>query len=87
MSAGSFSPAEVKVLLCLLEFYRNIGPAATPAVKGLHEEAGVEFFELDDAVRLLRERGLIEYWELQPAVRLTRAGLEAAVRLASEGGG
>jgi Mn-dependent DtxR family transcriptional regulator len=77
---------ERKLLLCLLAFYREVGPGATPAVKGLDEEAGIEPYELSDAVRELRRRGLIEYWELQPAVRLTPEGLRLAMRLEEEGG-
>ena len=72
---------ERKLLLCLLLFYKEIGPAATPALKGLHEEAGIERHELDEAVKGLRSKGLIEYWELQPAVRLTESGLVLARRL------
>ena len=77
---------ERKLLLCLLAFYREIGPGATPAVKGLGEEAGLQPWELPEAVKSLRARGLIEYWELQPAVRLTPDGLRLALRLAGEGG-
>lgn len=74
---------ERKLLLCLLRFYREFGPGATPGLAGLDEEAGLERFELDEAIRGLRDKGLIEYWELQPAVRLTRAGLLLAQRLAA----
>jgi len=72
--------------LCLFAFYREIGPAATPAVRGLDEEAGLEVHEVEEAVRSLTTRGLVEYWELQPAVRLTAAGLRLALRLSEEGG-
>lgn len=76
---------ERKLLLCLLAFYREIGPGATPAVKGLDEEAGLEPWELPEAVKSLRARGLIEYWELQPAVRLTPDGLRLVLGLSGEG--
>jgi len=72
---------ERKLILCLLLFYKEIGPAATPALKSLHEEAGIERHELDEAVKGLRSKGLIEYWALQPAVRLTGPGLVLARRL------
>jgi hypothetical protein len=80
------SDIERKLLLCLLDFYREIGPGATPAIKGLGEEAGLEPWELPEAVKALRSRGLIEYWELQPAVRLTPEGLLWSLRLSGEGG-
>jgi len=80
------SDGERKLLFCLLAFYREIGPGATPAVKGLDEEAGLERWETSEAVAALRAKGLIEYWELQPAVRLTPEGLRAALRLQEEGG-
>ena len=76
---------EKRLLLCLLAFYREIGPAATPAVKGLHEEAGLEAWELSDAVKALRSKGLVEYWELQPAVRLSPEGLRVSLSLSGEG--
>jgi len=79
------SDGERKLLLCLLAFYREIGPGATPAVKGLDEETGMERWEIDEAVADLRAKGLIEYWELQPAVRLTPDGLHAVSRLPAEG--
>jgi len=79
------SDGERKLLLCLLAFYREIGPGATPAVKGLDEEAGLERFEISEAVAGLRAKGLIEYWELQPAVRLTPEGLRVVLRLQEEG--
>ena len=79
------SDCERKLLLCLLDFYREIGPGATPAVKGLGEEAGLEPWELPEAVKALRSKGLIEYWELQPAVRLTPDGLRLVLRLSGEG--
>jgi len=72
---------ERKLLLCLLLFYREYGPSATPALKGLDEEAGIERHELEEAVKGLRSKGLIEYWQLQPAVRLTAPGLDLARRL------
>lgn len=86
MSLPQLTGPERKLLSCLLHFYREIGPAATPGLPGLDEEAGLERHELDEAVRGLREKGLIEYWELQPAVRLNRAGLLLAQRLAAERG-
>ncbi len=76
---------ERKLLLTLLGFYREIGPAATPALRGLDEEAGLEPWELQEAVRGLRDRGLLEYWELQPAVRLTPEGLRVSIDLSGEG--
>lgn len=85
MTLPPLSPAEEKLLRCLLVFYREIGPAATPGLSGLDEEAGLSRHELEDAVRDLRAGGWIEYWELQPAVRLTESGLLLAVRI--EGGG
>lgn len=81
MTDHPLSECEHKLLLCLLLFYKEIGPAATPGLKGLDEEAGIERHDLDEAVKGLRSKGLIEYWELQPAVRLTRAGLVLARRL------
>ena len=86
MSDARLSDGERKLLLCLLAFYREIGPGATPAVKGLDEETGLERFEISEAVAALRAKGLIEYWELQPAVRLTLEGLGAVLRLEEEGG-
>lgn len=86
MSDDRLSDGERKLLLCLLAFYRDIGPGATPALKGLDEEAGLERFEISEAVAALRAKGLIEYWELQPAVRLTPEGLRVALRLQGEGG-
>ncbi len=80
------SDIERKLLLCLLGFYREFGPGATPAIKGLDEEAGLEPWELPEAVKGLRSKGLIEYWELQPAVRLTPEGLQRVLRLSGEGG-
>ncbi len=79
------SDIERKLLLCLLGFYREFGPGATPAIKGLGEEAGLEPWELPEAVKSLRARGLIEYWELQPAVRLTPEGLRRSLQLSGEG--
>ena len=49
------------------------------------EEAGIERWEMPEAVSGLRARGLIEYWELQPAVRLTPGGLEIVLRFSEEG--
>lgn len=86
MSDPPVSDNERKLLRCLLRFYREIGPGAAPAVKGLDEEAGLERWEISEAVSALREKGLIEYWELQPAVRLTPDGLRASLRLPDEGG-
>jgi len=80
----NLSRPESKLLACLLLFYREIGPAATPGLKGLDEEADLERHELDEAVKGLRAKGLIEYWELKPAVRLTREGLLLARRLGGE---
>ena len=81
MTDHPLTEIERKLILCLLLFYKEIGPAATPALKGLHEEAGIGRHELDEAVKGLRSKGLIEYWELQPAVRLTGLGLVLARRL------
>lgn len=85
MTARALTDVERRLLHCLLLFYRDHGPAATPALKGLDEEAGLERHELEEAVAGLRSRGLIEYWQLQPAVRLSPSGLELALRL--DGGG
>ena len=85
MTTPSLSGNERKLLRCLLRFYREFGPGATPALKGLDEEAGLERWEIPEAVASLRAMGLIEYWELQPAVRLTPEGLRAVLRLAEEG--
>ena len=85
MSDAPLSDGERKLLLCLLAFYREIGPGATPAVKGLDEEAGLERWEIEEAVAALRAKGLIEYWELQPAVRLTPEGLRAVRGLPEKG--
>ena len=88
MTDRKLSPTESKLLACLLVFYREIGPAATPGLKGgLEEESGLEMHELEEAVKELRDKGLIEYWELKPAVRLTREGLLLARRLDGEEGG
>lgn len=83
MSVPQLTDPERKLLLCLLAFYQEVGPAATPGLPGLDEEAGLERHELDEAVRRLRDKGLIEYWELQPALRLNEAGLRIAQRLAA----
>ena len=85
MSDPFLSGSERKLLRCLLRFYREIGPGATPALKGLDEEAELELWEISEAVSGLRAKGLIEYWELQPAVRLTPEGLQAALRLPEQG--
>ena len=85
MSDPPLSGNERNLLLCLLAFYREIGPGATPALKGLDEEAGLERWELSEAVGALRAKGLIEYWELQPAVRLTPEGVRVVLRLQVEG--
>ena len=87
MSRPALSVPEEKLFLCLLLFYREVGPAATPGLKGLDEEAGLERHELEEAVKALREKGLIEYWALQPAVRLTEAGLRLAIRIDGDGRG
>jgi len=81
VSGNSMSDIEKKLLLCLLSFYREFGPGATPGLKGLDEEAEIAPWELPEAVKSLRARGLIEYWELQPAVRLTPEGLQAVLRI------
>lgn len=86
MSEPSLSGNERKLLRCLLRFYREIGPGAAPALKGLDEETGMERWEVSEAAAALRVRGLIEYWELQPAVRLTPDGLQAVLRLPEEEG-
>ena len=86
MSGSSLSGNERKLLHCLLRFYREVGPGATPALKGLDEETGLERWEISEAVTALRAKGLIEYWELQPAVRLTPEGLQAVLRLPEEEG-
>jgi len=85
VSDARLSEGERKLLRCLLGFYREIGPGATPALKGLDEEAGLERWEISEAVAALRVKGLIEYWELQPAVRLTPEGLRAVLRFPEEG--
>jgi hypothetical protein len=87
VSGDHLSDSEKKLLVCLLGFYREIGPGATPAVKGLDEEAGLEPWELPAAVSALRARGFIEFWELQPAVRLTADGLRHVLALTEEGDG
>jgi hypothetical protein len=87
MIPPALSPSEEKLLLCLLAFYREIGPAATPGLSGLEEEAGVDRHELEEAVRGLRAKGLIEYWALQPAVRLNESGLRLAVSIEGDGRG
>jgi hypothetical protein len=79
---------EEKLLMCLLRFYREIGPGATPSIKGVLEyEGGLELHELDDAVRGLREKSLIQYWPLKPAVRLTAEGLRLAILIEGDGRG
>ena len=85
MSEAPLSVGERKLLHCLLRFYREIGPGATPGLNGLEEETGLERWELSGAVAALRGRGWIEYWELQPAVRLSPERLRAALRLPEEG--
>lgn len=86
MSDPSLTGDERKLLHCLLRFYREIGPGATPALKGLDEETGLERWEVSEAASGLRAKGLIEYWELQPAVRLTPEGLRAVLLLPEEAG-
>lgn len=86
MSDALLSDGERKLLLCLLAFYREIGPGATPALNGLDEEAGLERWEISEAVAVLRAKGLVEYWELQPAVRLSPEGLRVVLRLQEKGG-
>lgn len=85
MTPLPLSPAEEKLLRCLLAFFREIGPGATPGLPGLDEEAGLSHYELEEAVRGLQAGGWIEYWELQPAIRLSESGLRLALRL-KEGG-
>ena len=80
MTDQPLTELERKLLHCLLLFFKEFGPSATPALKGLDAEAGIERHELDEAVKGLRAKGLIEYWALQPAVRLTGAGLALARR-------
>ena len=86
MSDPSLTGDERKLLHCLLRFYREIGPGAVPGLNGLDEEAGLERWEIEEAVAALRAKGLIEYWELQPAVRLTPEGLRAVLLLPEEAG-
>ncbi len=85
MSDPSLSGNERKLLRCLLRFFREIGPGATPGLNGLDEEAGLDRWELSEAVSALRAKGLIEYWELQPAVRLSPEGLRVSLSLPEEG--
>jgi len=85
VSDPPFSENERKLLRCLLRFYREVGPGATPGLNGLDEEAGLERWELSEAVSGLRAKGLIEVWELQPAVRLSPEGLRTVLRLPEEG--
>ena len=87
MTEHKLSGNESKLLSCLLVFFREIGPGATPGLAGLDDEAGLKRHELEEAVRKLRNKGLIEYWELRPAVRLTREGLLLAKRLHGKEGG
>ncbi|NNG47249.1 MAG: hypothetical protein HKM86_09090 [Deltaproteobacteria bacterium] len=87
MTAHKLSGNESKLLSCLLLFFREIGPGATPGLTGLDDEAGLTRHELDEAVKGLKDKGLIEYWELKPAVRLTREGLLLAERLHGGEGG
>jgi hypothetical protein len=85
LTVRKLSPAESKLLGCLFLFYRDIGPAAVPGLRGgLEEEAGLEMHELEEAIKGLLDKGLIEYWELKPAVRLTREGLLLARQLGGE---
>ena len=86
MSDGHLSDGERRLLHCLLRFYREIGPGATPGLKGLDEEAGLDRWEISEAVSGLRAKGLIEVWELQPAVRLSPEGLQTALDLPEEEG-
>ncbi len=85
MTGHALTDIERKLLHCLFLFYREHGPSATPALKGLDEEAGIERHELEEAVAGLRAKGLIEYWQLQPAVRLTAPGLTIAQGLDGDG--
>lgn len=81
MTDRHLSQPETKLLTCLLLFYREVGPAATPGLRGLDDEAGLTAHELDEAVLRLRAKGLIEFWKLSPAIRLTREGLLLAQRI------
>jgi hypothetical protein len=81
------SGSESKLLFCLLLFFREIGPGATPGLAGLDDEAGLERHEMEEAIKGLRDKGLVEYWELKPAVRLTREGLLLAERIHGGEGG
>jgi len=63
------------LLQALYTFYKEFGPSATPNIRGLEEEAGIEEHQIEEAVRSLCARGLIEFWELAPAIRLTEEGL------------
>jgi DNA-binding MarR family transcriptional regulator len=85
MTLPETTEADRKLLLCLLLFYREQGPGAAPAIKGIGEEADLQPWDVEDAVKSLRAKGLIEYWPLQPAIRLTAEGL--ALALALDGGG
>ena len=87
MNETGLSDNESKLLFCLLLFFREIGPGATPGLAGLDAEAGLARHELEEAVKGLRDKGLVEYWELSPAVRLTREGLLLAERLHGGEGG
>ncbi|MGZ6124404.1 MAG: hypothetical protein ACXWLR_05565, partial [Myxococcales bacterium] len=59
VSDPSLSGNERKLLRCLLRFYREIGPGATPGLKGLDEEAGLERWEISEAVSGLRAKGFV----------------------------
>ena len=85
MNRAPLSSPEETLLSCLLAFYREVGPGATPGLSGLDEEAGLSRHELEEAVRGLRAKGLVEYWELQPAVRLSESGLRLALRNEGDG--
>ncbi len=87
MSRFELDDAEIKLLRALYLFYRDIGPAATPNLKGLDEEAGLARADLERAVETLLVKGLIEFWELGPAVRLTEEGLLYMMELEGEGEG
>ena len=57
MNETRLSGNESKLLSCLLLFFREIGPGATPGLTGLDDEAGLDRHELDKAVKGLRDKG------------------------------
>ncbi len=84
MTFPDVTESERKLLACLLLFYREQGPGAVPAIRGLADEADITPWDLEDAVKGLRAKGLVEYWQMQPAIRLSPEGLTLALKL--EGG-